>query len=171
MVVEKTKLGYEGIFPLKDLVAAIKDWAKSNKYSYFEKLHQEILVPEGKHIEIKIESKKSFTDYATSIISIKLSGKEIKDKIVERAKKKVKLQEGKLELVFEGNLDMVWEKKWEIPEGKPPLIYLFVIFYILKRAFEKYIFSSEVEALKAKVKEDTLSLKNLIAAFLNLYKI
>lgn len=158
IVVDKERLNYEGIFDAKELFAVLKDWATDRGYWLIEKKHGEAIKPEGKYIDMDFEPFRKYTDYAKSVIKIRAQFNELKDVVVERDGKKVKLQEGKVSFIFDGILETDYEHRWET---KP-------IFHFLRTVFEKYVYTPFISGFERGVKEDTMSLKNQIKSFLNL---
>ena len=158
IVVDKERLDYEGLFEAKELLRVMEQWAKDKGYWLIEKRHGEATKPEGKYIDMDFEPFKKFTDYAKSIIKIRAQFQDVKDAVVERDGKKVKLQDGKIIIIFDGILETDYEHRWE---SKP-------VFYVLRTIFEKYVYTPFVSGFERGVKEDLMSLKNNIKAFLNL---
>ena len=72
--------------------------------------------------------------------------------------KKVKMQEGKIIILLDGILETDHEHRWE---GKP-------LFYVLRTIFDKYVYTPFVSGFERGVKDDTMTLKNNLKAFLNL---
>ncbi len=158
IVVDKERLDYEGLFEAKALFDVLKQWATDKGYWLIEKKHGEATKPEGKVIDFDMEPFKKFTDYAKSIIKIRMQFTDVKDAIVERDGKKIKLQEGKMVLIIDGILETDYEHRWE---SKP-------VFYTLRTIFEKYLYTPFVSGFERGVKEDVMALKNNVKAFLNL---
>ncbi|VVB81372.1 Uncharacterised protein [uncultured archaeon] len=158
IVVDKERLDYEGLFETKGLFDVMKQWATDKGYWLIEKKHGETTKPEGKVIDFDLEPFKKFTDYAKSIIKIRMQFTDIKDAVVERDGKKVKLQEGKMIMIVDGILETDYEHRWE---SKP-------VFYVLRTIFEKYLYTPFISGFERGVKEDVMALKNNVKAFLNL---
>ena len=159
-VVDKERLNYDGLFNAKDLFAVMQAWATDRGYWLIEKKHGEAIKPEGKYVDMDFEPFKKFTDYAKSVVKIRAQFQEVKDVVIERDGKKMKMQEGKIFFIFDGVLETDYEHYWET---KP-------IFYLLRTVFEKYVYSPFISGFERGVKEDTMALKNQIKSFLNLAK-
>ena len=160
IVVDKERLDYEGLFEAKALFDVLKQWATDKGYWLIEKKHGEATRPEGKYIDFDLEPFKKFTDYAKSIIKIKMQFADVKDVTVEKDGKKTKLQDGKVIIVMDGILETDYEHRWE---GKP-------ILYLIRTVFEKYVYTPFISGFERGIKEDTMLLKNNIKAYLNLTK-
>ena len=158
IVVDKERLEYQGLFDAKAVLQTMDAWTKDKRYWLIEKRHGEATKPEGKYIDMEYEPFKKFTDYAKSIIKIRAQFNDVKDVVIERDGRKVKLQDGKIIIILDGILETDYEHRWE---GKP-------IFYVLRTIFEKYVYTPFISGFERGVKEDVMSLKNNLKAFLNL---
>jgi len=160
IVVDKDRLEYSGLFDMKGVYRVMDTWAKDKGYWLIEKRHGEVTKPEGKYIDMDFEPFRKFTDYAKSIVKIRAQFQKVKDVVVERDNKKVKLQEGTVMISFDGILETDYEHRWE---SKP-------VFYVLRTVFEKYLYRPFISGFERGVREDTMALKNNLKAFLNLTK-
>ncbi len=158
IVVDKERLDYDGLFDAKEVFKVMQQWATDRGYWLIEKRHGETTKPEGKFIDMEFEPFKKFTDYAKSIIKIRAQFNDVKDVAVERDGRKVKVQDGKIIIIIDGILETDYEHRWE---GKP-------VFYVLRSIFEKYVYTPFVSGFERGIKEDVLSLKNNVKAFLGL---
>jgi hypothetical protein len=109
---------------------------------------------------MEFEPFKKYTDYSKSVIKIKAQFQDVKDIVIERDGRKVKMQEGKVIMIFDGILETDYEGRWE---GKPG-------FFVLRTIFEKYVYTPFISGFERGVKEDVMALKNNVKAFLNLTK-
>jgi len=160
IVVDKDKMTYQGLFDMKEFFRVMQQWASDKGYWLIEKAHGESLKPEGKWIDMDLEPFKKFTDYAKSIIKVRAQFQEVKDVVVERDGAKVKLQEGKIVVLFDGILETDYEGRWE---SKP-------FFFVMRTIFEKYVYTPFISGFERGVREDLMTLKNNLKAFLNLTK-
>jgi len=159
-VVDKEVIKYEGLFSVKELYQLIEDWENSKGYFPVENFIEESVEPEGKVITAKLEPFKKLTDYAKAIIKIDIMISGCKEVEITRAGKKQKLNKGLVVIEIMSILETDYEHKWEM---KPWL-------YVLRTAFEKYIYTPFLSGFKNAVREDTDHLKEQIKSFLNLYK-
>lgn len=160
VIVDKLRLNYEGIFSVAELYTMIDEWFREKGYDKKEVKNIEIVRPEGKQIELMLEPWKKVTDYAKNIIKIRMLMTDIKDVEVEMDKAKVKLNQGKVQFVFDAFLETDYESRWE---GKP-------IFYFIRTVFEKYFYRPFQAGFETGVKQELMDLHTRIKAFLNLYK-
>ena len=160
IIVDKLRLTYEGIFSVAELYNMIDEWFRWKGYDKRENKNIEIVKPEGKFIEIELEPWKKVTDYAKNVIKIRIQMTGIKDVEVEKDNAKLKLNQGKVQFVFDGILETDYEARWE---GKP-------IFYFIRTVFDKYFYKPFTAGFQRGVKEDLMHLHGQIKAFLNLYR-
>jgi hypothetical protein len=160
IVVDREMLKFEGMFEAKAVVEVMQAWALDKGYWLIEKRHGEATKPEGKYIDMEFEPFKKLTDYAKSVIKIRAQFNEVKDIVVERDGKKTKLQEGKIIIAIDGILETDYEHRWESKPG----------FYVMRTLFEKYVYTPFISGFERGIREDTMSVKNNLKAFLNLTK-
>jgi len=160
IVVDLEQVSFEGVFDAKGVVATMKDWAFDAGYFIIEKKHGESVTQEGKWVDMDMEAIKKLTDYAKSIVKIRLQFQDVKDIVVERDGKKVKVQEGKVELTLSGVLETDYEGRWE---SKP-------LFYVMRTIFEKYVLTPFVHGYERTVRHDLMLLKDNVKSYLNLAK-
>lgn len=160
IVVDKDRLEYDGLFDVKDVHKVLQDWASDKGYWLVEKIHSETTRPEGKTIDLVLEPFKKVSDYIKLIVKIRVQFSNVKDVVVERDDKKVKVQEGKVSMLMTGIIETDYEHKWET---KP-------VWYTLRVLLDKYVLSPFMSAYEREVKNDCESLKNNVKGFLNLSK-
>jgi len=160
IVVDKDRLEYDGLFDVKEVHKVLQDWATDKGYWLVEKIHSETTRPEGKTIDLVLEPFKKISDYVKLIVKIRVQFSNVKDVVVERDDKKVKVQEGKVSMLMTGIIETDYEHKWE---SKP-------IWYTLRVILDKYILSPFMSAHERQVRNDCESLKNNVKGFLNLSK-
>jgi len=160
IVVDKERLEFSGLFDVKSVFRVMQQWASDKGYWLVEIKHVESVKPEGKWIDMDLMPFKKFTDYAKSVIKIRAQFQELKDVVVDRDGHKVKLQEGKIVMIFDGILETDYEGRWE---SKP-------LFFFLRTLFEKYVYTPFISGFERGIKEDLMLLKNNLKAYLNLTK-
>ncbi|MBW3018719.1 hypothetical protein KY329_00855 [Candidatus Woesearchaeota archaeon] len=161
LVIDDKRIKYGGVFDARGLFDVIKTWANDKGYWLVEKGHSESLKQGGKFIEFNLYPVfKKLTDYAKSIFKIKIQMSEVKDVVVEQDGRKVKLQDGKVNIRIDANLETDYEGKWET---KPLL-------YFLRTVFEKYVFTPSMVKFDARIREDAEVLETHLKSFLNLGK-
>ncbi len=151
-------INYTGLFEVKEVIAIIRQWAADTGYWVIDSQQNESIRPEGKYITLDWLIFKKFTDYAKSVFKLNFQFQGIKDVVVERDGKKVKLQEGKIIMDFEIILETDYEGRWE---SKP-------VYYVLRTIFEKYVYSPFISRFESSAKSDFDGLKNAIKSYLNI---
>ena len=157
-IVDKLRINYEGLFSISDLYSLIDNWLRTKGYDKRETKNMEIVKPDGKFIELLLEPWKGLTDYAKSIIRLRIQMSDIKDVEIERDNTKIKMNQGKINLVFDGILVTDYENTWE---GKP-------FYYFIRTLYDKYFYKPFTSGFQNGVREDVIHLHSEIKAFLNL---
>lgn len=160
LIVDKERVTYEGLFSIKEVHDIIVSWIKEKGYWPVEKKHTEGVKGEGKHIDIEMWPYKKVTDYAKHIIVIRLMATDVKDVVVEIEGKKKKLNQGKLQIVFDAYLETDYESAWETK----------AIFYVVRTIFEKYVYTPFLSGFERNLKNDVNHLKSQIKGYLNLFQ-
>jgi len=160
VIVDKYRVTYEGLFSVTELYKLITDWLEEKGYDQKEMKNIESVTENGKYIEIWLQPWKKFTDYAKSIIQLKMFMSDIKEVEVEKSGFKKKLNQGKVQLVFDGFLETDYENRWEM---KPT-------FFLIRTLFDKYFYKPFTGGVQQQVRENMFDLVGRVKAFLNLYK-
>lgn len=160
IIVDKMRMTYEGLFSVTELYKMIDEWFEEKNYDKKELKNVEKVTPEGKYIEIIVEPWKKVTDYAKNVIRIRMIMTDIKDVEVEKDGVKVRLNQGKIQMVFDGYLETDYENRWE---QKPT-------FFLIRTLFDKYFYKPFTQGFQTGVKSDLNHLVTRIKSFLNLYR-
>jgi hypothetical protein len=160
VILDKVRLNYEGLFSIPDLYRTIDEWFEEKNYDKRELKNIERVSADGKYIEIELLPWKKVSDYAKNEIRLRIIMTNIKDVEVEKDGVKVKLNQGSLQIVFDGYLTTDYENRWE---GKP-------VFFFLRTIFDKYFYRPFQSGFQSGVKRDVLELRDKIKALLNLQR-
>lgn len=160
LIVDHIRLTYEGLFDAKELFAIIDKYFREKGYDKRELRNIEQVKPEGKYVEIEILPWKKTTDYVRNEIWMRMVMSEVKEVEVEKDGVKVKLNQGKIQVVIDGYYTTDYENRWE---QKPT-------FFLVRTLFDKYFLKSYTDKYKGVLVEDTHLLHSTIKAFLNLYR-
>jgi len=160
LVVDQLKLTYSGLFDFYGLYHMIDGFFYEEGYDRMEKKNYEQVLPSGKDIELDMRPWKKQTDYAKSIIQIRIIVTELKDVEIEKEGVKHKINQGNILIIINSFLDTDYENRWE----SSPL------FYFLRTIMDKYIFRHYTDLTEKKLIEDTKHIHDLIKSYLNLYK-
>ena len=160
VVIFDQRLTYTGLFSVAELYKIIDEFLWTKKWDKRENKNVETVTPEGKYIELDLEPWIKITDYVRLILKIRLYMSDIKEVEVTKDGRKMKLNQGKVQIIFDGYIETDYEHRWE---QKPML-------FFLRTLFDRYVFKSYMEKYAAKVTEDLNLLHTTIKSFLNLYR-
>lgn len=160
ILVDEEALDYEGLFNLLELYSLVDDFLNLKGYDKFEPLNEESVYPDGKEIHIKLTPMKWHTDYVRKVLKIEMQMHNIKEVETEIDKVKVKLNQGKIKILFSAWLETDWEGRWET---KP-------IYYFIRTIFDKYIYRKHTKDFEGEIISDINELRDKVGAFLNLYR-
>ena len=160
LVVDQMKITYEGIFDLNGLYRTIDSWFYEKGYDKYEKKNYEQVLPTGKDIEIELLPWKKTTDYFQHILRIRMKFVNVKDVEVEKKGVKLKLQQGKIMMIFDAYLESDYEQKW----SKTPML------FFLRTLYDKYIFKKYFEKQEKWLTNDLFQMHGKIQQFLNLHR-
>jgi len=159
-LVHHHKITYEGIFSVAELFNIVDDFFAKKSYTRREILNQEMVKPEGKHIEVFHEFYRLVSDYIRKVIQVRLILTNVKEVETTIGKAKVKLNQGKVQIVFNVYLETDWEGRW----GSKP------IYYVIKTILDKFVFKPFTGGYKAEILDDFQHVSSNIKSFLNLYR-
>jgi len=160
VLVDEEEMDYEGLFNLLELYSIIDDYLKQKGYDKFEPLNEEQVMPSGKEIHIVMTPKKWHSDYVRKFLKIDMLFNSIKEVETEIDGVKVKLNQGKVKILYSCFLETDWEGRWE---QKP-------IYFFLRTLMEKYVYRKQTRDFEMETISDLRELKDKMGAFLNLYR-
>jgi hypothetical protein len=160
LVIDQLKLTYEGIFDLNGLYRTIDSWFYEKGYDKYEKKNFEQILPTGKDIEIEFLPWKKTTDYFKNILRIRLRMVGVKEIELEKKGITLKLQQGRIMMIFDAYLESDYEHKWDSK----------AIFFFLRTLFDKYIFRGYFAKAEKWLVNDLYQLHGRIQQFLNVHR-
>ncbi|MDP2750222.1 MAG: hypothetical protein Q8O89_05295 [Nanoarchaeota archaeon] len=160
IIVDHIKLTYEGLFDAKELLGILEKFFKDKGYERKELRNIELVKPEGKYVELEIIPWKKIKDYMKNEISVRTILSEVKEVEVDKDGVKIKLNQGKVQILIDGYLTTDFENKWE---NKPT-------FFLVRTLVEKYLFGPYTDKHKVALTEDAHLLHSTLKSFLNLYR-
>lgn len=160
LIVDHIRLTYEGLFDASELYAMIDAWFRDKRYDKKELKNVEKVRPEGKYVELELLPWKKVSDYHKHEIKIRMIMTNLKEVEVEKEGRKMKLNQGSVQLVFDGYLTTDYENRWE---NKP-------YYFFMRTLFDKFFFRSYTLKYKQLLLEDINDLHSQIKSFLNLYR-
>jgi hypothetical protein len=160
LLVDEEAMDYEGLFNLIELYSTIDDFLKLKGYDKFEPMNEEQVTPTGKSIHIILKPMKWHTDYIRKVLKIEMQMHDIKEVETEVDKVKIKLNQGKIKILYSCYLETDWEGRWE---QRP-------IYYFIRSIFDKFIYRHITKEFEGEIVSDLNELKGKMGSFLNLYR-
>jgi hypothetical protein len=160
MVVTNNRVTYEGVFSIHGLYQVIDKWLTDKNYDKNDKVHSEVVKPDGKYIDVELEPDRNLDDYTKYVIRIRLFCSHLKDVTVEMDGRKQKLNDGKIVIIFDSWVKTDWQDRME---SKP-------LYHIIRSVYNKYIFKGEASQNVKRLREETLFLQQTVGNYLNLWK-
>ncbi|MBU0979883.1 MAG: hypothetical protein KJ709_03690 [Nanoarchaeota archaeon] len=160
IIVDGMKLSYTGLFNAAELYKLVDYYFRERAYTKHELKNDEIVLPSGKQIALVKEPYRKITDYAKYVIRVTINMDEVKEVAVEKDGAKVKLNQGSVEMTFDGFLELDYEHRWE----KKPL------FYFLRAFFDQFVYKVHTERFEQGLQEEVGDLHAQVKGFLNLYR-
>lgn len=160
-IIGKSKVKLSGIFDVKELYIHLHTWlADEHNYDVVEQKYDEKTRSGGKKYLIDWKAMREIDEYSQFIIQANWDLRRVKDITVERGGEKVKMQQGKLKILVQAQLETDYESRWE----KKPF------FNFLKGFYEKYVYKDTIERLRGQLWNEAWDFVNEVKSFLNLYK-
>jgi len=160
MIVDHLRLTYEGLFDASQLYKMIDEWFRTKGYDKWEIKNIEKVRPEGKYIEVILMPWKKMTDYLMFEIKVRMIITNLKEVEVEKDGRKVRLNQGSVQLVFDGYFTTDYEKRWE---EKP-------MYFFIRAIMDKFFLNPYTDKYKGLLISDVNHLHSTVKAFLNLYR-
>jgi hypothetical protein len=129
-IVSGRVLRYTGTFSAKELYELIDQWFADQGFSGREEIeHMEKITKNHKQVEIFYQPTKKVSDFAKIELRLLITISELKRRIVELEGRKTNLDEGNLEITFDGYLTTDLEGRFE---SKPE-------YYIWRTLVDKFL--------------------------------
>ena len=155
--IQYSKIKHRGFFDFKELYnflyAILSDWEYNvDEMTYSEKARG----ADAKEIEINWEAARKVSDYYKFVITADWRILNMKEVEVVRDGKKVKTNNGEVEIKVAGYLVRDYEEKWS---GTPFLKFI-------RGIYDKYIMRKTAEDYEGKIEEETVEFCDQLKAFL-----
>jgi hypothetical protein len=160
LVVDHMRVKYDGLYNVQELYELIDRWFKEKAFDKRELRNQEHVRSTGKYVELVLFPWKKITDYARHAIRMEIKMLNVKDVIVERDGRRIKMQQGKVDIIIDGYLDTDYEDRWE---QKP-------FYFFMRTLFDKFIYRTYSTQFEELLVENCGQLHQAIKSFLNLYR-
>jgi len=160
LLIDEASMDYEGLFSIVELYSVLDDYIKLKGYDKFENLNEENVYPAGKELHIIIMPTKWHTDYVRKVLKVDILAKNVKEVETEVDKVKVRLNQGKIKILYSCYLETDWEGRWE---QKP-------IYHFIRVLYDKFIYKKHTHDFESEIISDLNELRDKMGAFLNLYR-
>ena len=160
LIIDHLRLSYEGLFSVTELYQLIDTFFREKGFDKKEMRNIEMVKPDGKYIEVELQPWKKITDYARHIIRVEMKCFNIKEVEIEKDGRKIKMNSGRVNFIFDGYLQTDWENKWEM---KP-------MYFFIRTMFDKFLYKSYTNLYEGLLVENVNQLHQTIKGFLNLYR-
>ena len=160
LVVDGLELTYKGLFDLDGLLKKIDETTHTRGYAKVEKRRQELVKKEGKEFSMELRPTKIKSEYESIMIKIRLNITDLKEVEVLIDKKKNKLQEGNIAMVFDAWKTTDWKWRWEKKPG----------IYFLRTLVDKFIKRFHQGRHEGELIEDTQYVYTNVKGYLQLHR-
>lgn len=160
-IVSGRQFHYKGLFNAKELYQLIDTWFADNGFGdRVEVEHMEKVTKTHKQIEIYYQPYKKVSDYAKIEIRLLIKIFDLKKQIVEYEGRKVNINEGDLNIEFDGYVTTDYEGRWV---NKPS-------YFFWRTMMDKFFFKSYSSIPEKQVTDLVQELYNHIRQYLNATK-
>ncbi len=160
IVVDTLKLNYQGLLNIDELLKLVDTWCKERGYGKFEKSHTEQVTKDKRTVVLAWQPWKKVTPIIKVLIDIKFTFSEVKDVVVVKDNRRVKMHQAKVLIVFMGILQSDWANRWE---GRP-------LIYFIRAVIDQFVYKIHSDKYYGVAAEETMALYSVIKAYLNLQK-
>lgn len=154
--IAESKVKHEGIFDFKELYRFAYALALDEEYDLEERNYTEKNTAKGKEIEILWIAKRKISDYFRFKIQMNWLILGMTDVEVAKEGRKVKLNQGSLEIKFKAYLEKDYENRWETT----------AFLKFLRGLYDNYVIKSRISDYEDKVAEEMVGMIEQIKAFL-----
>ncbi|MFP4117314.1 MAG: hypothetical protein ACLFTR_00145 [Candidatus Woesearchaeota archaeon] len=160
-VVDTRKLSYSGLFDGKEIYKLIKEQVADLGYdTWLEREHNEKTGKSGKQVELAYLPKLKVSDYIELQLGVKIVYKNLNRTSVKYKGKSIKVDEGDLEIEFEGYIHSDYFQRWD--KGANNLL--------IRTIMDKFIFKSYYNKYQKMLERHIKDLYNHIRQYLNTTK-
>ena len=162
-LVDRQRMHFEGLFVVADLYRTIDEYFEEKGYDKREVINAEIVRDDGvRYIELVFEPWKKITDYAKSVIKLKVIMEDVKTVEIERDGLKINANHGKILFQFTAYTETDYESRWHNKDR--------IAFTFIRVLFDKYFFKRYTQLYEAECMDDLKLLMFHIKTYLNINK-
>lgn len=151
------RFSYEGYFNYREFFRIMDLWFREKFYDKEEKINEEYVTPEGKHLEMEFVPWKKVTDYFNIKIKINMNVDELKEVTIKKDNKIVKTNHGKISAKVTGYLIVDYENKWQKP-----------LQYFYRYLMDRYIYHYITRQYEMEIIGDVNDLSTRLTNYLNI---
>ena len=161
IIVPGRVVNYSGFFNGKELYKLIKGIVTDLGYdAWLEKEHNEKNTKTHKQVELLYLPEMKVSDYILLQIEISITYMNLKSGIVEYKGKKIKIDDGELEINFRGFMITDYEDRWE---NKPH-------YFFIRTIMDNFVLKPQISKYEKMIEEHIKHLYNDIREYLNTTK-
>jgi hypothetical protein len=154
-----SKVKYDGIFSLSDFYPFCHDWLQEETgLDVVEDKYKEKLSGESKEVDIEWTGGRKLTDFFKFEMKVTFAIKKLTKVEVVQAGAKVETNEGSVEIKVKGNMIKDYMGRFETSAFKK----------FLRDIYEKWVITSAIEQIKAKIAGDCDEFLSQAKAYLDL---
>ncbi|MEA2037637.1 MAG: hypothetical protein U9O94_09070 [Nanoarchaeota archaeon] len=158
-VIDGMRLNYDGPFNVIEFYQKVEDWIQSKGKEKEIKNKSEHVEPNGKNIEWFLEIWENVTEYARSLVRIRVILKDVKDFKPKKKTKKRNLSKGKVLIIFDGILETDIEGRWQQKS----------IYYFIRALADKFVHKFYMNKIEDKLAADVNDLYDALTDFFHSY--
>lgn len=155
-----TPIKYSGIYDLRALMNSINSYLNSRRYNVIQIEHTEKVTAAGREIKIEIAPFRDVSDYVRFSINIIVSILRNIDVVVEENGRKVKRQEGDVDILVKAKISKNYKSTFSPTKGGE----------LFRKTYEKYITKKKLEEYEDKLKAEIKELMNKIKETLRIIR-
>jgi len=160
IIVDQTRLNYEGLFDMRQLFGLINSWNFEKGYDRREKRNEQGNYPDGRTYIIEMFPWKKISDYFRNVVRIRIFADHVKDVEIEKNGNKLRLQHGRVQIIMSAFLETDWQERWEKK----------AILFFIRAIVERYLMKEWFKKHEANIIADFNDIHTKIKNFLNIYK-
>ena len=158
--VDRMIIRYDGAFRYKELLDLIDNWCRAKRYEKEIISQKHKVAKDGKTSVMSFQLHRKFTPVHISVIDIVVTGSHMIDRDYTIDGRHVTLNEGDVEIVFNGFLMTHLKNRWE---SRPK-------FALIRKIIDKFVYKLERPSLAGTVVSDAKDLAKQLRACMIIYK-
>lgn len=160
LIIDSKTIIHEGIIKPDELLTLLDNTVEELGYTVQNVERTEKVLKSGRNIFINKESYKHVKEYADIKLSFEITLDGMKDKVMERHGKKVKLMDGKTEVKINAWVTTDWENRWEKKST----------YHFIATLFDKFVWKWLPDKLNPTVSGDLMTVVKSINEYFRQYE-